>query len=92
MYNPSQRRTEFYRRYGGCRKWRFYKYFRNNGGQVGIQLLDKNNTPVEIGKSTNIGSVTGEYNYPMTARYYRLSNNVPPDEVDAIANVSIIYN
>ncbi|WP_375232169.1 hypothetical protein [Enterobacter sp. CGMCC 5087] len=45
-----------------------------------------------MGKSTNIGSVTGEYNYPMTARYYRLSNNVPPDEVDAIANVSIIYN
>ncbi|MEB7279459.1 fimbrial protein [Enterobacter asburiae] len=62
------------------------------GGQVGIQLLDKNNTPVEIGKSTSVGSVTGEYNYPMTARYYRLSNGVPPGEVNAIANVSIIYN
>lgn len=62
------------------------------GGQVGIQLLDKNNTPVEIGKSTIVGSVTGEYNYPMTARYYRLSNSVPPGEVNGIANVTIVYN
>ncbi|MBN4802522.1 fimbrial protein [Enterobacter asburiae] len=62
------------------------------GGQVGIQLLDKNNTPVEIGKATDVGSVTGEYNYPMTARYYRLSNSVPPGEVNAIANVTIVYN
>ncbi|HDR2407896.1 TPA: fimbrial protein, partial [Enterobacter asburiae] len=58
----------------------------------GIQLLDKNNTPVEIGKATDVGSVTGEYNYPMTARYYRLSNSVPPGEVNAIANVTIVYN
>lgn len=62
------------------------------GGQVGIQLLDKNNTPVAIGKSTNVGSVSGDYNYPMTARYYRLSNSVPPGEVNGIANVTIVYN
>lgn len=62
------------------------------GDKVGIQLLDKNKNPVEIGKTTDVGSVSGEYNYPMTARYYRLSNSVPPGGVNAIANVTIVYN
>lgn len=72
--------------------------FRNsnpaNTANVGVQLLDKNNIPVPTSPASSIslGEVSGNYNYPMTARYYSLTGNVPAGAVSSVAYVTIQYN
>lgn len=72
--------------------------FRNtnaeNTANVGVQILDNvgNPVPTATGSYKVIGTVNGTLNYPMTARYYALTNNVSAGNVNAIANVTILYN
>lgn len=72
--------------------------FQNTNGataaNIGIQLLDKNNNPISTtaGSRVAVGAVSGPLNYPMTARYYALTSNVPAGDVSAIAYATIIYN
>ncbi|HHE5406473.1 fimbrial protein [Klebsiella michiganensis] len=72
--------------------------FRNsnaeNAENVGVQILDNvgNPVPTALGSYKVIGTVNGTLNYPMTARYYALTNNVSAGKVNAIANVTILYN
>lgn len=65
-----------------------------NANSVGIQLLDSNNNPVKTGSGQYIplGTVSGNLNYSMTARYYALTSNVAAGAVNAIAYASIVYN
>lgn len=71
--------------------------FRNTVGggasNVGIQLLD-GVTPISTvyGQFINIGMVTGSFSFPMTARYYALSNDVGAGAVNSVAYVTVIYN
>lgn len=62
--------------------------------KVGIQLLDKNSTPVptDADHSVPVGKINGPYNYPMTARYYTLAPGVTAGKVSSVVNATIIYN
>ncbi|MGL5384397.1 MAG: fimbrial protein [Serratia sp. (in: enterobacteria)] len=66
----------------------------SNAENIGIQLLDSSGSPVTttVGQYANVGQITGPYNYPMTARYYSLTSDVPTGDVSAIAYATIIYN
>lgn len=64
----------------------------STAANVGFQLLDKNGNVVTTSNYVPVGNVNGSFNYPMTARYYALTPNVPAGPVNAIAYASIIYN
>ncbi|MGL5387633.1 MAG: fimbrial protein [Serratia sp. (in: enterobacteria)] len=59
---------------------------------VGFQLLDQNGNVITPSTYINVGNVNGTFNYPMTARYYALTADVPAGPVNAIAYATIVYN
>ncbi|EOF4707185.1 MAG: fimbrial protein [Klebsiella huaxiensis] len=65
-----------------------------NSDYVGIQLLDKNGTPVSSIEEeySVIGDMNGSSNYPMTARYYTIIPGSPAGSVNAVVYATLVYN
>lgn len=61
-------------------------------GGVGIQVLDKDATPVPFGDDVLVGpSKDGAYVLPYTARYYQTASTVTPGRADGTATFTLSY-